>query len=66
MICKNCPEGRRFAKGSINCLLYGMIIRDMHECIREGGKRHDTDGTAGDGTENREETELPENSSGAA
>ena len=66
MNCKNCPEGRRFAKGSIDCLLYGMIIREDHECTREGGKRHETDGTAGDGPDIREGTELSENSSGAA
>ena len=41
MICKLCPEGRRFAGGSVYCLLYGIVIREDHECCREGGKRHD-------------------------
>lgn len=29
--------------GSVHCLLYGMIIREEHECTLEGGKRHDGD-----------------------
>ena len=41
MICKNCPEARRFAEESMYCLLYGIIIRENHECTREGGKAHD-------------------------
>ena len=43
MICKNCPEGRRFAAGSIECPLYGIIIREDHEGTREGCKQHDRD-----------------------
>ena len=43
MKCKKCPEGRRFAAGSIECLLYGMIIREDHEGTREGCKQHDGD-----------------------
>ena len=41
MKCKQCPEGRRFARGSVECRLYGMIIRDNHEGTREGCKRHE-------------------------
>lgn len=41
MTCGKCPEGRRYAEGSTYCVLYGMIIRDEHECTREGGQRHD-------------------------
>lgn len=59
MICKNCPEGRRFGADAINCLLYGMTIRENHECTREGGKRHDRAAEdhdrSGDG-ENADET----------
>ena len=59
MKCKNCPEGRRFADGAVNCLLYGMIIREDHECTREGGKRHDRaaedDGERSDEGENADE-----------
>ena len=55
MICKGCPEGRRYAAGSVLCTLYGMIIREDHECYREGGKRHDRDGSDGrDGTDRAE------------
>ena len=36
MICKNCYEGRKFAEGSILCLLYGIIIREDHEGTRKG------------------------------
>ena len=43
MKCKRCPEGRRFARGSVECLLYGMIIREDHEGTREGCLQHDAD-----------------------
>ena len=47
MKCKYCPEGRRFASGSVNCLLYGMVIREDHEGTMEGcggrGKHADED-----------------------
>ena len=56
MICRNCPEGRRFAAGSRECLLYGIIIREDHECTREGGKRHDRD--EDHGSEQRESAGL--------
>ena len=58
MICKNCPEGRKYAAGSRFCILYGMYIREDHECTREGGKRHER--YAGDHGEVREETGLQE------
>lgn len=64
MICKNCPVGRRYAAGSIYCLLYGMIIRDDHECTREGGKRHER--YEGDPGEERKETGLQEDGWDAA
>ena len=66
MICKNCPEGRRFAAGSVNCLKFGMIIREDHECrFYEGGERHG--GGAGDhGEDGENEAELSENRGGAA
>ena len=43
MKCKQCPEGRRFARGSVECLLYGFIIREDHEGTREGCKSHEGD-----------------------
>lgn len=64
MKCRNCPEGRRFAAGSIYCRLYGMIIRDDHECGRKGGKRHER--FAGDPGEERQETGPQENGTAAA
>lgn len=41
MKCKNCPEGRRYAAGSILCTWYGMIIREDHECTGEGNSMND-------------------------
>lgn len=64
MKCKNCPEGRRFAAGSVNCILYGMIIRDEHECTLEGGKRHDR--AADHGAESEDAAELQEERRGTA
>lgn len=52
MKCKNCPGGRRFAQGSVNCLPYGMIIREDHEGNRQYCKEHEG--------EEREETKEPE------
>ncbi len=43
MICKRCPEGRRYAAGSTICRFYGMILRDDHECTLERGKKHERD-----------------------
>lgn len=65
MICRDCPEGRRFAQGSVYCIRYGMIIRENHECRLEGGKRHDG-GAADHGKGIREETGLQEDGCGAA
>ena len=64
MICKECPEGRKFARGSVNCIKYGMIIREEHECKLEGGKRHDR--TDSDGAGIRESAELQKDRGGAA
>ena len=41
MICRRCPEGRRYATGSTVCRFYGMILRDDHECTLERGKAHE-------------------------
>ena len=43
MKCRRCPEGRRFAEGSIYCTLYGMVIREEHEGTREGCLAHEGD-----------------------
>ena len=36
MKCRECARGKRFAEGSVYCILYGMIIREGHECERAG------------------------------
>ena len=59
MKCKRCPQGRRFAEGSILCILYGMIIRADHEGTREGCGT-DAGEDAGDIGEIRAEAEYPD------
>ncbi len=59
MICRNCPEGRRYARGSVECLPYGMIIREDHEGTREGCAEIEERIAAGDYADNQA-TELPE------
>ena len=59
MKCKRCPEGRRFARGSIECRRYGIIIRADHEGTREGCETHAGE-DAGDIGEFRAETEYPD------
>lgn len=59
MICKECPDGRRFAEGSILCLLYGIIIREDHEGTRKGCEENER--RAADQLRGGEgKTELPE------
>ena len=41
MKCGECVRGRRFAQGSVFCVMYGVIISEDHECGLEGGKRHE-------------------------
>jgi hypothetical protein len=43
MRCRECPAGRRFSAGSVFCLQYGIIIREDHECSREGWKHFERD-----------------------
>ena len=35
MQCKDCRHGKSYGPGSVNCTLYGMIIRAEHECTLE-------------------------------
>ena len=65
MICRECQEGRRYAEGSIFCTWYGIIIRENHECSREGGKRHDGE-PGGDRENNTNRAELQQNGGNAA
>ena len=64
MKCKECAHGRRFAKGSVNCILYGMIIREDHECRGKGVIRRDGDDDHGEDRE--DEAELSKNRGGTA
>lgn len=41
MKCRDCAEGRKFSAGSVYCVMYGIIIREGHECTRKGGKPND-------------------------
>lgn len=59
MKCKDCPEGRRFARGSIECPQYGIIIRADHEGTREGCKEHEREQLKGGGNTNHQAAELP-------
>jgi len=67
MICRECKHGRRITRreqACVYCLLYGMIIRENHECTRKGAALRDGDDDQRE--ELRGETELYENSGGAA
>lgn len=55
MICRDCPEAKRFAPGSVICLFYGMIIREDHDCKLPRGIWHERNGN---------HRELSEESSG--
>ena len=57
MTCRDCPAGKRTMRNGhrcVNCLLYGMILKENHECYREGWKNyerledHDEDGREND------------------
>ena len=64
MICKECPEGRRFTEESVNCVHYGMILRADHECKLERGKQ--LDGAEDNGQDGEDRTEIQDDSCGAA
>ena len=64
MKCRECVQGRRFGDDGVYCVLYGMIIRENHECRQKGGRRRERD--EGDREEVRGGTEIHEDSSGAA
>ena len=55
MTCKECRKAKRFAPGSMYCLLYGIIIREDHEGNLKGCEDDDGDpdlrGKGADGTE---------------
>lgn len=43
MTCRDCPAGKRTVRNGhrcVNCLLYGMVLKENHECYREGWKEY--------------------------
>ena len=67
MRCKNCPAGKKQLRNGhrcVKCLLYGMVLKEEHECDREGWKdygRHEDHGEDGKGN-----AEIPEDGCDAA
>lgn len=50
MKCWACAEGKRFAEGTVFCVMYGIIISASHDCDREGARLRGTDtDRSGDG-----------------
>ena len=60
MKCRDCPEGRRFARGSVECLRYGIILRADHEGTREGCARNEGAAAAGGSYADQPAAGLPE------
>lgn len=58
MKCRDCPEGRAFAEGSVFCIPYGMIIRGEHECTLRAWEDTEDDGTDGQRQRGDDETGL--------
>lgn len=66
MKCKHCPAGRRTIRNEhrcVNCLLYGIVMKEDHECTREGWRDYDRIIGQGGG-EMPGETEVQANSGG--
>ena len=66
MICRDCPAGRRITRNDHRCVVcipYGMILKEDHECQREGWRdfERDEDHRA----ERGQETGLQEDGGGA-
>ena len=64
MRCSECPAGKRITARRIQCIEYGMILLEDHECTREGWKAYERDDGqrgAGEG-----ETEARDTRGGAA
>ena len=64
MKCRECHQGRKFAEGSVYCRIYGMIIREDHECGQKGGRPRERDEDQREPGE--DETEIPGERGGAA
>lgn len=64
MRCRDCTAGKRISRNGRRCVfcrMYGMILREDHECTREGWKTYEYIGG-----EDGEETGLLEDGGGAA
>ena len=59
MKCKDCPAGKKITRrsqGCVECIQYGMILLEDHECTREGWKEYErNDDQRGEG---EAETEI--------
>lgn len=67
MICKNCPAGKKItrrAQGCVECIQYGMILLEDHECTREGWKGYERDEDPG--CEGQDEAEIQDERGGTA
>ena len=67
MRCKNCPAGKKQLRNGhrcVKCLLYGMVLKEEHECDREGWKDYDRHEDHGENGERA--AEIQKDSSGAA
>ena len=61
MICRFCPVGKRIRRSGqrwVRCILYGIVVKEDHECTREGWK--DVERDEKHGAEFGGEAELPE------
>ena len=67
MRCKYCPAGKKILRNDhrcVKCIVYGMILKEEHECFREGWRDYvpvEDHGEDGGG-----EAEIPEDGGGAA
>ena len=65
MICRECPDGRKFAKGTVYCVFFGMYIRDDMECVRSGKNdeaERAADGDQDPGDKHKDRAAIPQNS----
>ena len=66
MRCGDCPAAKRIGSRRIECVQYGMILLESHECTREGWKSYGRGRDGGPRGEVREETGFFDYSGGTA
>ena len=69
MKCKDCRHGKRMTRrgqGCVDCLLYGMILVEDHECQQKGCEPRGEDGDEDQRGTGGDETEVHGDSQGAA